>query len=518
MKYFYMLLVSVGLLALFQAGNAQTIYLFDNFESYNENTPIADTGWLEWHSGAGNHKVLTDADPSRNKVLQINGQSGWAGEYYKGVEVASVFEVETYVKVAQNSGFNASLSLMAGTTWGCRVSLDAGKIWAVEGNNYSGKYELTGTSYAVGEWVHIRLVVNNSTRLFSVYINNELKMAGAKSMFSTAATINRVLLTGGHNGYDTRFDEVKVIYGALVAHYPFDGNAQDMSSLANHGAENGDVVYVADRHGNPSGAVRFDGNGDYIQCPTATGPFGTQSRTITFWAKTDVSPASQQQNSVLSYGGNISNGGSRFELLLNAQCRGVGIDGSVGYLSRSFDNSDNDWHFYAVVVNEALGTKLSQIQFYGDGQLLETVCGSNGADVTINTLVAEPLFIGRLYYSGQPRYFRGDLDDLRIYNYPMDAVSILSMYEKGWPTGLKPRNELFDFSIYPNPAKHEVFIKGLDENAVTVTLYNAAGQPVLTRQVSGVNASVNINRLPIGMYLLQVKHPHKSVVLRFVKH
>jgi hypothetical protein len=518
MKYFYMFLVHVCLLAILQSGKAQTVYLFDNFENYGDNTPIAETGWLEWHSGAGDHKVLTDSDASRNRVLQINGQAGWAGEYYKNVEVAAIFEVETYVKVAQSSGFNASLSLMDGATWGCRISLDAGKIWAVEGNNYSGKFELTGASYVEGEWVHIRMVVNNSTRLFSVYINNELKLAGAKSSFTSAAIINRVLLTGGHNGYDTRFDEVKATAAALVAHYPFDGNAHDMSSFANHGAVNGDVVYVADRQGNPSGAVRFDGNGDYIQCPTAAGPFGTQSRTITFWAKTDINPTGVQQNSVLSYGGNISSDGSRFELLLNAQCRGVGIDGSVGYLSRSFDNSDNDWHFYAVVVNEALGTKLSQVQFYGDGQLLETVCGSNGADVTINTLVAEPLFIGRLYYSGQPRYFRGDLDDLRIYNYPMDAVSVLSMYEKGWPTDMKPVKEALDLSVYPNPAKHEVFIKGLDENAVTVIVYNGAGQKVLTRQVSGANASVDINRLPKGMYLLQVMLPHKLVVLRFVKH
>lgn len=46
--------------------------------------------------------------------------------------------------------------------------------------------------------------------------------------------------------------------GALVAYYPFNGNANDESGNGNHGVINGAMLTV-DRFGNPNSAMRFDG-------------------------------------------------------------------------------------------------------------------------------------------------------------------------------------------------------------------------------------------------------------------
>ncbi len=49
----------------------------------------------------------------------------------------------------------------------------------------------------------------------------------------------------------------------LMACYPFDGNANDMSGNLHHGIVNG-ATLTSDRFGNPSSVYQFDGVNDYI--------------------------------------------------------------------------------------------------------------------------------------------------------------------------------------------------------------------------------------------------------------
>ena len=216
----------------------------------------------------------------------------------------------------------------------------------------------------------------------------------------------------------------------LVAFYSFNGNAEDQTSNANHGTVYG-ATPTTDRWGNENGAYAFDGTDDYILCTTEVGPFGNASRTISFWAKTDVNPGSSQQNAVLSYGGNIYNSGSRFEINLNAKCLGVGVDVSGFYLTKSFDNSDNDWHHYVVVFDNSVSNKMSDISFYSDGQLLSTNCSYKG-DVYVNTLNQQKLNIGRLFTGD--RYFKGSIDDIKIFDKALtDGEVQMDLYQGTLP-------------------------------------------------------------------------------------
>jgi len=49
----------------------------------------------------------------------------------------------------------------------------------------------------------------------------------------------------------------------LIAHYPFNGNANDASGNGNHGTVNG-ATLTEDRFGNADSAYKFDGQDDYI--------------------------------------------------------------------------------------------------------------------------------------------------------------------------------------------------------------------------------------------------------------
>ena len=75
----------------------------------------------------------------------------------------------------------------------------------------------------------------------------------------------------------------------LVAWYPFDGNASDMSGNGNHGTVNGATLGV-DRHGQSNRAYSFDGVNDFIDCGNGPSLQINDAITISVWfATNDVS-------------------------------------------------------------------------------------------------------------------------------------------------------------------------------------------------------------------------------------
>jgi hypothetical protein len=72
----------------------------------------------------------------------------------------------------------------------------------------------------------------------------------------------------------------------LAAFYPFNNSAGDESGNKNDGQFNGSVAPVADRFGNPCGAVRFIGTGCYVSVPNSISlKAPVSSLTITAWVK-----------------------------------------------------------------------------------------------------------------------------------------------------------------------------------------------------------------------------------------
>ena len=61
------------------------------------------------------------------------------------------------------------------------------------------------------------------------------------------------------------------VTNGLVAHYPLDGNAQDVSGNNNHGTIQGDITPCEDRFGNSNSAFSFDRVNDYVQLDLING-------------------------------------------------------------------------------------------------------------------------------------------------------------------------------------------------------------------------------------------------------
>lgn len=169
-------------------------------------------------------------------------------------------------------------------------------------------------------------------------------------------------------------------------------------------------------------AGTFDGVGDYVQIDSPNLPLGNQSRTVEGWIKTDgTTGTANEARGILSYGSSVSGGY-------------VGFAIEEGVLYVSFDNAcesgiylkgskrvdDSSWHHVAFTY-ESNGS----LVMYVDGQV-------DGTDVIsgVNTTQATSTYFKRIgyYYGCNDRDFKGEIDDLAVWNQTLSSQVIQTHY------------------------------------------------------------------------------------------
>ena len=61
-----------------------------------------------------------------------------------------------------------------------------------------------------------------------------------------------------------------------------------------------------------------------------------------------------------------------------------------------------------------------------------------------------------------------------------------------------------EFTIYPNPAKNKLNIISSLSNTTSLILYNLNGKEVLRKTISSSKETLDVSKLPNGMYFIQV--------------
>ena len=186
-----------------------------------------------------------------------------------------------------------------------------------------------------------------------------------------------------------------------MAHYPFDGNASDMSGNGNHGTVNG-ASLGTDRHGVIGKAYSFDGADDWVESTNIVSAYnkftysawfsasygtGNNLRTIVSKPRSSAGTGSRLglPFSSLELGGGIFNG-------ITLQSEGVAINSRINL---------NQWYFAAFTSDGA------EMNLFVDGKLLD----SNSNPTGDNLYSQQNLLIGKELHSnaaddGQ-RYFQG---------------------------------------------------------------------------------------------------------------
>jgi hypothetical protein len=211
-----------------------------------------------------------------------------------------------------------------------------------------------------------------------------------------------------------------------VAYYPFNGNANDESGNANHGFANGTIL-MTDRFGRANSAMYFGGNG-FIKGSAATFPTG--DRTISVWVNRENTTATAQ--CPFAYGGGQTCGTSLYMALDNNTFRTSSHCNvnTQNYTDATFAN--NSWkHWVIVVSGQTLKTYLNGVEvansvFTGTTNVAST---NFGIGTCVNQQGSAP-FADAIANVG---YFKGKLDDIRVYGRALTAAEIGELYREPNP-------------------------------------------------------------------------------------
>ena len=218
----------------------------------------------------------------------------------------------------------------------------------------------------------------------------------------------------------------------LVAYYPFNGNANDESGNGHDGTVVG-ATLSTDRCGNPNHAFSFDGQSDEIQVPHSDALNITGDITLSAWFNSVEEPLFRTDHTILTKRTPNPIPGNFPYLIAINYVYGIPSDykkpifisaanSSYQYLQSTSDITINTWNHMAAVVSS------NNLRIFINGVVvLDTVINNQ-----LRTGNTAPLLIGSGARTDPPaEQFKGQIDDVRIYNRALSFSEIQALYH--WP-------------------------------------------------------------------------------------
>lgn len=299
--------------------------------------------------------------------------------------------------------------------------------------------------------------------------------------------------------------------GNLVAHYPFDGNANDASGNGNNGIVY-DATLVPDRRGMPNSSYLFDGNTNYIEVANSASLSFQQSTTMNFWMK--ISAFYEREQYPMSHGNwenrwkvSISNRRLRWTVKTTAGTKDV--DSETELVA-------DTWYNITTLYSG------SDFEVYLNGELDGFTSWSG---TILPTTIA--LTIGQVLPNNQSYNFNGVLDDIRIYNFALSVDSIQSL--AGGTTAVdEDKKELLptEFVLeqnFPNPFNPGTSIRfGIQGSGfVMLKIHDMVGREVAMLVNSNLRPGFytvrwNAENVASGIYYYRLQTERGSIVRKML--
>jgi hypothetical protein len=232
--------------------------------------------------------------------------------------------------------------------------------------------------------------------------------------------------------------------GELVAHYEFNGNANDISSNNHHGSVS-NCIYVEDMHAVDEHAIRFNISSSKVSVPNDDQLNFQDGLTVSYWIS--VEEFYDRESYPVSHG----NWTTRWKTSLTEQRLRFTVNGSAGIVDVDSEKMlETDTWMHVVGLYNGQDCLL-----FLDGEL----SGFKPFEGQINKTPYDLVF-GQSLPDQSGFNFRGKMDKLRIYNYGISYEEVKEIYTSELST-IGDHSMGFDrLHIYPNPAKDFVWIAG----------------------------------------------------------
>lgn len=308
----------------------------------------------------------------------------------------------------------------------------------------------------------------------------------------------------------------------IVAHYPLNGNGNDLSGNNKNGVVT-NATSTVDRNNNSASAMNYNGTTSKIEVADTSGfNNGNGSISVAAWFKNE-SPSGI--NPILTTGMQgfasgiylccnylSANGKIVFALASSTTGFPAGVPGTIFIQSSLSTYNDNQWHHVVVVVDKTLniatmyidGTKANIQKYTGLGMTGGTI-QNNNTELNItglsNTSKPSQAYVGVGVASGANQFWKGDLDEVYYFKKALTETEIQDLYN-GVSVNLSKNQKNVDFiSLYPNPTYNTIHLKNSSiADGTLVTVSTSDGK--FCFETTTFDSKINVSNLNPGLYIL----------------
>lgn len=418
-------------------------------------------------SGSGAQVVFKAPVFSGNAMIQLIATDPQGNSDTASLElsvVADINEAPQIVSVQKNEAFTAP----GGTLQLTATATDADNdplifTWTANGGTFSG----SGNT--------VNWTAPGTEGIFQLAV----RATDDQGLFAEASTTILV----------KNFDAVP---GERIAHYPFSGNALDVSGNQLHGQANG-VVLVPDQNGTPQSAYYFNGGAQHILVNNSPLLNVQDAIAVSCWFSPGALP--EKETFLISHG----SWQNRWKISLTPD---KNLRWTVNTLNTVSDldagvllQTDRYYHVVATYDGALMG-------LYIDGELLAYKALSGKIRTT-----SLPFLMGQML-PDQPEYnFKGVLDAVSIFDYALAPDAVFALYQQGVTAlGTPVSPETVPLVMWPNPVSGMLRIEMPSQvSAALLQVHDAAGRLVLEQAVPQAEwMEVDFTAFPPGMYVVAV--------------
>lgn len=223
----------------------------------------------------------------------------------------------------------------------------------------------------------------------------------------------------------------------LISHYRFDNNLLDTGPSQFNILSSRNIIFTSDRHNEPNKSIQFNGQDSYIISPSA---YDYRELTITFWFKTML--VDNQIRCIFNSDNptNIYGRTAIYQQATNGRKDLIYGKGNQYSTGDSAEIKENEWYFVGYVTTQ------DSVYYYLNCKLIGAfpISYYNSPDgITSAIMGADRKFT---------RYFKGAVDDVKVYDCPLSHEEILNEYYSSKNIASSPFGDTLTIGVLANTA------------------------------------------------------------------